>query len=70
MSAAIEKGEIKCVDEMLESIHGSKPHQVLQIDNFNVLGLDKEDADFYINYPEEKRNRVIHKVSCTPLRTL
>lgn len=35
---------------------------VTQIDTFRVLGLNPEDADFYTNYPEERRKRVVHKV--------
>lgn len=60
--AAIEKNEISYVDEKSESVHDTKPHQIVQIDNFQVLGLHPDDAEFYINYPEEKRKRVIRKV--------
>lgn len=60
--AAIEKNEISYVDEKSESVHVTKPHQVVQIDNFQVLGLHPEDADFYTNYSEEKRKKVIRKV--------
>ena len=60
--AGIEKDEILWVDEKQESVHDTKPHQIVQIDNFQVLGLHPEDADFYTNYSEEKRKRVIHKV--------
>ncbi|KAF1961134.1 MFS general substrate transporter [Byssothecium circinans] len=40
----------------------TKPSRIIQIDNFQVLGLDPDDAEFYINFGEEKRKRVIHKV--------
>lgn len=60
--AAVEKNEISYVDEKSESLNESKPHQIVQIENFQVLGLHPEDADFYTNYSEEKRKRVIHKV--------
>jgi hypothetical protein len=60
--AAIEKNEISYVDEKSESVHDTKPHQIVQIDNFQVLGLHPDDAEFYTNYPEEKRKTVIRKV--------
>jgi hypothetical protein len=35
----------------------------VKIDNFQVLGLDPAEADFYINFSEERRKKVIHKVN-------
>lgn len=49
------------MDEKPESVV-EKSRQIIQIDNFSVLGLSSEDAEFYINYPMEKRKKVIHKV--------
>lgn len=37
--------------------------QVIEIDGFRVLGISSEDADFYKNYSEEKRKKVLRKVS-------
>lgn len=37
--------------------------QVIEIDGFRVLGISPEDADFYKNYSEEKRKKVLRKVS-------
>jgi hypothetical protein len=62
MSSSVDKNEIQYIDERAESIDSPKPHQIVKIDNFQVLGLAPEDADFYINYTEEQRKRVIHKV--------
>ena len=62
MSLANAKGDIEFVDEKPESIQAQKPNHIVQIDNFQVLGLDADDADFYINFGEERRKRVIHKV--------
>jgi hypothetical protein len=62
MATSIEKTEIQYVDEKPDSVYASKQHQVVQIDNVQVLGLDPADADFYINFSDEKRKRVIHKV--------
>lgn len=60
--ATIDKNEIHCVDDAADSIQASKAPQMVKIDNFQVLGLAPEDADFYTNYPEEKRKRVLRKV--------
>ncbi|KAH7353168.1 major facilitator superfamily domain-containing protein [Pyrenochaeta sp. MPI-SDFR-AT-0127] len=62
MASAIDKDAIQYSEDKPDSVHASKPHQIVHIEGFQVLGLDAEDAEFYINYPEEKRNRVIHKV--------
>ncbi|KAL4743368.1 major facilitator superfamily domain-containing protein [Aspergillus similis] len=35
---------------------------ITEIGTFRVVGLSPEDADFYTNYPEEKRKRVFRKV--------
>jgi hypothetical protein len=58
----MEKNEIQYIDEKADSIQAAKPHQIVKIDNFQVLGLQPGDAEFYINYTEEQRKRVIHKV--------
>jgi hypothetical protein len=60
--AALEKNEISYINEKSESLPETKPHQIVQIENFQVLGLLPEDADFYTNYSEEKRKTVIRKV--------
>lgn len=60
--AAIDKNEISHVDEKSESIHDTKQHQIVQIDNIQVLGIHPDDAEFYMNYSEEKRKKVIRKV--------
>jgi len=57
-----EKDDILYIDDKPESLQPSKGYQVVQIDNVQVLGLDPEDADFYINFSEERRKAVIHKV--------
>jgi hypothetical protein len=63
MAVLSEKNEIQYLDEdKPASIYPSKPHQIVKIDNFQVLGLDPADADFYINFSEERRKKVIHKV--------
>jgi hypothetical protein len=63
MAIMNEKNEIQHVDEKSDSIYTAKGPQIVQIDNVQVLGLDPADADFYINFSEERRKKVIHKVS-------
>ena len=62
MSFAQEKSGIHQMDERRESLDPPKPNQIVQIDNFSVLGIDPADSEFYINFSEEKRTVVIHKV--------
>ncbi|PSN75390.1 MFS general substrate transporter [Corynespora cassiicola Philippines] len=62
MAATLEKSEIQFVDEKSDSIDEVKPNRIVQIDNFHVLGLEADDADFYINFSPERRKKVIHKV--------
>jgi len=70
MSPSIDKNEIQFMDEKFDSVHAAKPHQIVQIDNFQVLGLHPEDADFYNNYSEEQRKRVIHKVRISSMQII
>lgn len=55
-----EKNEVKVLDE--EASHYEGVPQVHEIGSFRVLGLTSEDADFYTNYPQEKRKEVFRKV--------
>lgn len=63
MTSSMDKNEILYVDEKPASFDVEKPNRIVQIDNFQVLGLSPEDADFYNGYSEEKRKKVIHKVT-------
>lgn len=38
-------------------------NQVIEVDGFRVLGLSPDDADFYRNFSEERRKKVLRKVS-------
>lgn len=51
----VEKG----ADE--KAAHVESP--ITEIGTFRVVGLSPEDAEFYRNYPEEKRKKVFRKVS-------
>ena len=60
-----EKNDVKVLDE--EASHYEGVPQVLEIGTFRVLGLNAEDADFYTNYPQEKRKEVFRKVSTSKI---
>lgn len=62
MSNSMDKNDIQYVDEKPDSVYAPKQHQVVQIDNVQVLGLDPADAEFYMNFSDERRKKVIHKV--------
>ncbi|KAJ4305553.1 hypothetical protein N0V90_001084 [Kalmusia sp. IMI 367209] len=62
MSVIQEKSEIQFVDKNRDSVDIIKANQIVQIDNFNVLGLSSEDAEFYTNFSEERRKKVVHKI--------
>jgi hypothetical protein len=68
MATSLEKNEILHLDEKADSVYATKPHQIVQIDNVQVLGLDPADADFYVNFSEERRKKVIHKVRSSSQR--
>ncbi|KAL3452241.1 major facilitator superfamily domain-containing protein [Aspergillus insuetus] len=57
-----KRNSISKVDEAdaEKSTHIESP--VTEIGTFRVVGLSAEDADFYVNYPEEKRKKVFRKV--------
>ncbi|KAL3473593.1 major facilitator superfamily domain-containing protein [Aspergillus californicus] len=51
------------IDEKLhDPDHVEKVMHAVQIDNFQVLGLRPEDADFYMNYSPEARKKLLRKV--------
>lgn len=65
MAATLEKPMDKIVPGHVESIDEDGPKvlpNITEIGTFRVLGLNPDDADFFTNYPEEKRKRVFRKV--------
>ena len=48
----------------VENLDGAP--QVIEIDGFRVLGLSPDDADFYKNFSEDRRKKVLRKVSKEP----
>ncbi|KAJ5517800.1 Major facilitator superfamily domain general substrate transporter [Penicillium expansum] len=59
---SIGKDDVEIVDQSSHLEHISKPSLVTQVGGFRVVGLTADDADFYNNYPEDKRKKVFHKV--------
>jgi hypothetical protein len=49
--------EKECTSENVENYA-----VVTTIDNIQVLGLPSDDADFYRNFPAEKRKKLLRKV--------
>lgn len=43
---------------------------ITEIDGFRVLGLSSDDIDFYNGFSAQRRKRVVHKVTGSPLQNL
>ena len=49
-----------------KAMHVESATNVVEIGPYRVLGLSREDTDFFTNFPAEKRKKVFRKVlSCT-----
>ncbi|KAK7418582.1 hypothetical protein QQZ08_011166 [Neonectria magnoliae] len=59
--SSIDKNDLDVLDHKASS-HLERAPEAIEIGIFRVYGLDPQDADFYNNYPEEKRKKVFHKV--------
>jgi hypothetical protein len=61
-----EKGESKAamahVDERSNSPPDAQSHQIIELDNFKVLGLSPEDVDFYTGFSPSKRKALLRKI--------
>ncbi|KAJ5150085.1 hypothetical protein N7448_001663 [Penicillium atrosanguineum] len=62
VSESIGKSDIEIVDQSSHIESLPKPSHVTEIGTFRVVGLTPDDADFYTNFPKEKRKRVFRKV--------
>lgn len=63
--AALDKPEVFMIENSVQDdLEGNpeKAPQVLHVDGFSVLGLSREDAEFYNNYSEKDRKKTTHKV--------
>ena len=57
------KNSLEEIDRTVsEPVQQKEVPTLLTIDNFQVLGLHPDDANFYINFPEERRKKVTWKV--------
>lgn len=54
--------EFDIADEKHCKDHEESVTNIVTIDNIRVLGLSAEDAEFYTNFPMERRMRLLHKV--------
>jgi hypothetical protein len=63
MAVPTEKADITMVDDRsVDRIDAEKGPNVQIIDNIRVLGLTDDDANFYLNFPEEARKKIFRKV--------
>lgn len=57
------KGSLEEMDRTVsEPVQQKEVPTLLNIENFQVLGLHPDDASFYINFSEERRKKVTWKV--------
>jgi hypothetical protein len=58
-----EKPDITMIDDRsIDRADAEKGQNIRTIDNFRVLGLTDDDVDFYENFSDEARKRVVRKV--------
>ncbi|KAL1994478.1 hypothetical protein VTN49DRAFT_1948 [Thermomyces lanuginosus] len=50
------------VADLKKAEHVEVSPKIVEIDTFRVVGISDEDAEFYKEYPEEKRKRIFRKV--------
>ncbi|KAJ0139454.1 putative transporter, partial [Colletotrichum tanaceti] len=60
---SVDKHEVEVLGHRPSTdAHLEKVPEAIDVNGFRVFGLSPEDADFYTNYPPEKRKKVFHKV--------
>jgi hypothetical protein len=59
---AAEKPDIMAVENSQLDEENAKQPIVCEIDNIRVLGLTEEDAEFYQDFGEERRAKLVRKV--------
>ncbi|EFQ34475.1 major facilitator superfamily transporter [Colletotrichum graminicola M1.001] len=61
---SIDKNEADIIGQgrLSTDVHIEKVPEAIDVNGFRVFGLSTEGADFYTNYPAEKRKKVFHKV--------
>ncbi|KAH6874389.1 major facilitator superfamily domain-containing protein [Thelonectria olida] len=58
--SSIDKSDIDVTDH--KPSHLENASEAIDIAGFRVFGIDPDDADFFTNFPEEKRKKVFHKL--------
>ena len=61
LRSSVEKHDVESIEHKSAQFDTNNG-QAIDIGGFRVFGLDPADAEFYENYPEEKRKRVFRKV--------
>ncbi|KZL87242.1 major facilitator superfamily transporter [Colletotrichum incanum] len=60
---SLDKNEVEILGHRPSAeAHLEKVPEAIDVNGFRVFGLSPEDADFYNNYPADKRKKVFHKV--------
>ncbi|RYP03740.1 hypothetical protein DL764_004915 [Monosporascus ibericus] len=57
---SVGKDDVDSIDQ--KPTHVESASRPIEIGTFRVLGLNPEDAEFYSNFPEQRRKRVFRKV--------
>lgn len=60
--SSIEKNDAVFGHRPSGEAHLEKVPEAIEVGPYRVYGLTPEDADFFNNYPEEKRKKTFHKV--------
>ncbi|UQC91151.1 major facilitator superfamily transporter [Colletotrichum lupini] len=60
--SSIEKNDAVFEHRPSGEAHLEKVPEAIEVGPYRVYGLSTEDADFFNNYPEEKRKKTFHKV--------
>ncbi|GKT51047.1 high-affinity nicotinic acid transporter [Colletotrichum spaethianum] len=60
---SLDKNEVETLGHRPSAeVHLEKVPEAIEVNGFRVFGLSTEDADFYNNYPADKRKKVFRKV--------
>lgn len=58
-----DKAEVTMIDDTnVDDVNLEKAPTVRVVDNYQVLGLSQEDADFYNSWTPPMRKKLMHKV--------
>jgi hypothetical protein len=57
-----DKAAMARKDERFNSEPDANQHHIIELDNFKVLGLSPEDADFYTTFSPSRRKKLLRKI--------